>query len=187
MRTRIQTGHALLCNIVSVCGKWMFRPNTYVIVDGIHSHILYLINLAMSLRSPMSSLYPAGSPIVSPARSKIVKVIAADKILTDFGHTGPKRTFRDFSDYCCSLTTRDTKLAFYPYLDWHLGYVKSEGELPRSTHWSSGPRGAKDLKKALRKSFGQYFRYLWSYLKSESRFQILVTRAFKWGTLTQNR
>ena len=30
----------------------MFRPNAYAIVDGIHSHILYLINLAMSLRSP---------------------------------------------------------------------------------------------------------------------------------------
>ena len=30
----------------------MFRPNAYVIVDGIHSHTLYLKNLAMSLRSP---------------------------------------------------------------------------------------------------------------------------------------
>ena len=38
---------------MSVCGKWMFRPNAFVVADGIHSHTSYLDNSAMSLRSPI--------------------------------------------------------------------------------------------------------------------------------------
>ena len=31
----------------------MFRPNAFVVADGIHSHTSYLDNSAMSLRSPI--------------------------------------------------------------------------------------------------------------------------------------